>query len=517
MKLARLAVLALLTALAVAVLAGCGSSSSSSSASDPAQLVPASAPFYAEAVVRPKGKEAADVDAVLKKVLRTDDPAGTLRSFFDKAASKDGVSFAKDVEPWLGDRVGLAVTSLRGSNADAVVVIPSTDDGKAGAALKKTKGDIVQRTYKGIDYRLDRKDGTAAAVVAHQVVIGSEPAFKAAVDASKGQSLGDANALRTARAKVAQDRIGFLYLDVQGFLQAATQAASSDPQVGAIVQAFAGALPKTIAAALQADPDVIRIDAASIGTPKSFTSGGSGADMVASLPSDSWVALGVANLGQTIDRTLQAVQGAGGLTGVGVKALLGQLQTQTGLDLRRDVLAWMGDAGVFVTGTSSSDLGGALVVKTSDPAKTKATIAALRKLANGQSGGSRIEDLHAQGVDDGFSVKSSGGPRVDVALAGDKFVVAIGGNRVLAKAIAPGQGLGTAPAFAGAGAKLGGGVRPSFFLDMEQLTRLIGAFAGNSADFQKAKPYLDTFGAVVAGAHDEGGGVTRVRLLVTLK
>jgi hypothetical protein len=46
---------------------------------------------------------------------------------------------------------------------------------------------------------------------------------------------------------------------------------------------------------------------------------------------------------------------------------------------------------------------------------------------------------------------------------------------------------------------------------------LIEGFVGNEPDFQKAKPYLDTFGAVVAGAKDEGDGVTRARFVVTLK
>jgi hypothetical protein len=49
------------------------------------------------------------------------------------------------------------------------------------------------------------------------------------------------------------------------------------------------------------------------------------------------------------------------------------------------------------------------------------------------------------------------------------------------------------------------------------VTQLVAAFAGDDGDFQKAKPYLDTFGAIVAGAKDEGSGVTRSRLVVTLR
>jgi hypothetical protein len=141
----------------------------------------------------------------------------------------------------------------------------------------------------------------------------------------------------------------------------------------------------------------------------------------------------------------------------------------------------------------------------------------LERFARQQSGGTKITALHGKGIDDGFTAKDTSGPAVQVALAGDRFVVAIGGKGVLARAISPGQQLGSAPAFTAAAGKLGNGLRPSFYLDFTQVTQLISAFAGNDADFQKAKPYLDTFGAIVAGAKDEGSGVTRARFVVTLR
>ncbi len=213
---------------------------------------------------------------------------------------------------------------------------------------------------------------------------------------------------------------------------------------------------------------------------------------------------------------VQTVAGGGGITGVGVNALLGQFKQQTSLDLRQDVLGWMGDAGVFVGGTTSADLGGALVIKTTDPAKTKRTMAALERFAR-QSAGTKITSLHGQGIDDGFTAQDTTGPAVHVALAGDRFVVAVGGKDVLARAISPGQRLGSSPAFTAAAGKLGSGLRPSFYLDLTQVTKLIESFAGTDASFQKAKPYLDTFGAIVAGAKSEGSGVTRSRFVVTLR
>jgi uncharacterized protein DUF3352 len=515
MRNVRALALLLVLALVGAVAAGCGSSSGGSDSQDPAALVPANAPLYAEATVRPGDKERADVEAVLKKILRTDDPVGKLRGQFDAAARKDDVSFSKDIDPWLGDKVGVAITAFTGGNAAAVVIAASKDDDKARATLAKAKGDFVDRSYRGVDYRFDRKDKSAAAVIDHRFVAGTEAGLKAAIDASKGDALASANALEAARSKVAEDRVGFLYVDVQGFLRAASQASGSDPQVGAVLQSFSAALPKTVAAALQVDPDAIRVDAVSIGTPN-HGSGASGADVVTTLPGDAWLAIGVADVGKAIDRGLQSVSGAGGLSGVGMQALLGQIQQATGLDLRKDLLSWMGDAGVFVSGTSSSTLGGGLVVKTTDPAKTRNAIAALERLARQQGGDAQVTSLQASGVDDGFTIHSAGGPPVRVALAGDRFVIAAGSEQALAQAVRPTQTLGSAAAFTAAAGKLGGGVRPSFFVDLHQVTGLIGSFAGASADFQKAKPYLDAFGAIVAGAKDEGDGVSRARILVTV-
>jgi hypothetical protein len=518
MKATRLLVVTLLLALCGAVAAGCGSSSGSRGTDDPAALIPAGAPVYVEGVVRPDGKVRSDLEGALKKILRTDDPGAKLGKLLEDSGKGDDVSFRDDVDPWLGERFGVAVTALRsGQEADYAAVIASRDDDEAEATLAKQKGDIVKRSYKGVDYRFDRKDGTATAIIDHRVVVGTEGALKSVVDAKGGDTLDESNGLGAVRSKVAQDRVGLLYLDVQGLLRTVAQTASSDPQVGAMLQSFSSAAPRTIGAALQAQPDALRIDAVSIGTPKSATTGASGADILATLPGDSWLGLGVADLGQTLDRVLQTVAGGGGITGVGVHALLGQFQAQTGLDLRKDVLGWMGDAGVFVGGTSSADLGGALVIKTTDPAKTKRTMAVLERFARKQSAGTKIRSLHGNGIDDGFTAQNATGPAVRVALAGDRFVVAIGAKAVLRQAISPGAQLGSAPAFTAAAGKLGNGLRPSFYLDFTQVTKLIESFAGENPGFRKAKPYLNAFGAIAAGAKDEGSGVTRSRFVVTLR
>ena len=83
------------------------------------------------------------------------------------------MNFARDVEPWLGDRVGAAALSL-GRRGDKVVVAASRDDDAARAALARLAPNAAARSYRGVDYRLDARRGKAAGVVDGFVVLGSE-------------------------------------------------------------------------------------------------------------------------------------------------------------------------------------------------------------------------------------------------------------------------------------------------------------------------------------------------------
>ena len=88
--------------------------------------------------MRPDGKVRSDLEGALKKILRTDDPAREVAELLDDSGKGENVTFKDDVEPWLGDRVGVAVTALHnGRDADYVAVIASTDDAKAAGDARQ--------------------------------------------------------------------------------------------------------------------------------------------------------------------------------------------------------------------------------------------------------------------------------------------------------------------------------------------------------------------------------------------
>src|SRR4051794_21270599 len=188
---------ALLAAAALAAaVAGCGSQAAGGSSDpDPASAVPATAPLYLEAVVQPDGDVRGEVDAVAGKLLATGDPRGRLVQLLDRGLRKHDVnaSYARDVEPWLGKRVGVAVTGHRGDRADVLLSAAVKDEDAAEQALDRiAQGDEV-REYAGQRYRFSVKDKAATALLGDTLVAGTEPAVKAAVDARKGDALADSD------------------------------------------------------------------------------------------------------------------------------------------------------------------------------------------------------------------------------------------------------------------------------------------------------------------------------------
>ncbi|HSD81192.1 MAG TPA: DUF3352 domain-containing protein, partial [Solirubrobacteraceae bacterium] len=218
------------------------------------------------------------------------------------------------------------------------------------------------------------------------------------------------------------------------------------------------------------------------------------------------------DIGTSLQSALDSV-GASGLGGIGVGQVEDQVRRATGLDLRRDLLSWMGSGAVFVRGDGPGTLAGGLVVESSDPAKTAAAVRRLGPLVRA-SGDARVVKLRAPGVTAGWTVRSSGGPEVLIAAAGDRFVVAVG-RRALTAALGSGGRLGETPAFRDAAGRLGDGYAASFWLDLPAVARLVEGFGSGKPDARRAAETLRRFGAVVAGTKRDGD-VTRAKLRVAV-
>ena len=191
------ALLVLALAAAGLVVAGCGSSGGGNEDADPAKVSPKNTLVYLSAQVRPEGDQKDAVDAIAKKVLGVDDPGKRIQTLLDESIkeSDSKLTYEDDIEPWLGRRAAIIVTSLGSGQSDtqAAAILASKDNGKAQDAIAKLGDEetpkAVKREYEGVDYRF--RDNTAVGVVDDFVVAGTESGFKAVVDASKGDGLTD--------------------------------------------------------------------------------------------------------------------------------------------------------------------------------------------------------------------------------------------------------------------------------------------------------------------------------------
>lgn len=489
-------------ALALLPLAGCGGDDGSSAASGDslARFIPKAAPFYVEGSVRPSGDLGKNLDTTIAEFA----PGQSLEKLLAKAFQSDKVNYDKDVKPWLGERAGIAVTGLqkppKQHDPDVAAVVQTTDDKAPLDLLRRTaKGKVAEREYNGVKYIFDTADDTAAAVEDKTLLIGTEGGFKAAVDASKGDGLDKNPNYAKVTDKVKENAVAVAYGDLGRVFELAKDSGNAQ-QLESFRELVNRQGVKTFGAGVAVTDSAVKVRLAAA-TPEN-PDAAKAAETVAALPAGAWAAFGLGDLGKSISDGLDSLKSAG-TPGLDIQSGLDQLKQQAGIDVQRDFLAWMGQTGLFVRGASLTDIGGALVVQSKDPAATKAALSKSRTLVAGA--GLRPQDLSGSGIDDGFSVAAPGSTPVEIfaALAGDRFVLAVS-KSALDEAIKPTSKLGDDPTYKAAAADLGDGLKPVFLLDFPKISGLIGLAAGSQPGYAKAQPYLDKIGTIAAGSKRDG-------------
>ncbi|HKG39921.1 MAG TPA: DUF3352 domain-containing protein, partial [Conexibacter sp.] len=264
------AVLLALVALLIALIAaGCGDSDSASQSSDgpdPATVVPDDAAVYAQATVRPTGDMQAGVVAAARKVLRVDDPGAELHRLIDEGLADADLagtpSYARDIEPWLGDRVGVFVLPDRGDDpvAGFVAVVRDRDALEQELGRLRDAGELrAGGSDGGVSYDVT-SDNEPVGIVGDFVVFAStQQAFSSAIDASKGSSLADASRFTDAVGDVPDDALAFAYVDPKTLFDAADGLADVPPATRRALDRFAES--GAVTASVTATADEIAIEA----------------------------------------------------------------------------------------------------------------------------------------------------------------------------------------------------------------------------------------------------------------
>ncbi|MDX6651579.1 MAG: hypothetical protein QOJ38_360 [Solirubrobacterales bacterium] len=455
-------------------LAGCGGGRESTGA-DPAAVVPASALFYADFVVKPEGSLASSVDSLAARLL-----SAAQRRRLEASLDNDfnDVSVKRDVLPWVDRRIGIFyASSFR--PADLAFVIPTTDPARARATLLRALDadpGLERRSYRGVAYLHSPADGTMG-VVGHYAVVAEERGFKAAVDAVKGASLAESPRYRTSVSSLPPSRAATAYADLPRVLRDPVARRWIDRGAPpSLLSQLGDSARQPLLAALNVGADSIALDisAAPIRPALRFSTQGTG--LIASLPSDSWAALGAGNLGAKLRTVLEQLDAAG--------LAAARLQRRFGggrLELDRDLLSWLDDAALFVRWSNRLSLEAGLVIHSGD---RQASARAIRRISAAVSAKRRAAPII--------------GPASLRIAQHDDTVVAASSEGAAEQGFDRSGALATTPGFTCASAALGGHAVTAFIAVRPALAAL-GPLAAADHRYRAALPYLRRLTYFVAG------------------
>ncbi|MEZ5060694.1 MAG: DUF3352 domain-containing protein [Solirubrobacterales bacterium] len=517
-KLLRLALPVAILAIALFA-AACGSDDEPESGPDPIAMVPADAPFYMEMVVRPEGELKDNLESAVGKLTGEDDPGAQIIDGLNGSLAEDtDLNYEDDIKPWLGSRAGVFVSGFQfdTEQPDAALVVATTDSDAAQGFVDSTleeSGDTTSdETYEGVSYKLDSEDGTAIGVDNDFLIVGTEQAFKAAVDAGSGDSLADNGDATAALDEAPDDSVFSMYADGA----AITDLIKSSPDLSAQES-------KQLDEAFAQIPDG-PVEAWGTVTDSSFSVEGSAptpddapaaTDLITTFPADSWFATASTDVGEQITTQLQQFQKGFEASLKQAKSQLppgvdasqfdpfNQIEKKTGINLEKD-LGWIGDAGAVLEGTSVLGVGAGVVAESNDDEAATAALDKLQASLEKNRSLRRQAEIAPNSKGDGFTV-SAPPFTAEFAVRDGKAVMAAGSENV-DSVLDPDETLADSDRFSAATGNLADGATPTFFLDMPSLLALIESQQGatDDPDYAQAAPYLHAIDYMVAGTGTSG-------------
>lgn len=563
---------ALILLAIAAVIAGCGSSKSSGTSVDPASAVPATASLYAGAVVRPDEPLKASAKAAGQTLTHQADPYLRLLGALQTPGSPK-LDYKQDIAPWLGVNAGAFITAAGGSGASGVdrlltlleqallsgsnsasafpfaangvqgaIVLNTSDSAKAGSFLdsEANHAGAHAASYRSVSYHAT-SDGVAYGIVQRLAVIGSVAGLHSVIDTTLG---GPALAQATAYSKLLASAPSGVLAHV--YANAAGSPTGAAPQGSAgIVAALAGDRPINVSLVPSTGSIAVDADALSSGSSSTasglLSSGPEAAHALGELPGESWLAVGLGDVGTTLGADAKALQSlaslGNSLAGQGASEQASATLSVKGLvegflaplralgadtaEARRDFASWMGSAGIFASGSGLLELKGGVVIASSNPARSRAAVGKLASKL--RAAGGSVQTVSIPGAEAAAAARLSGLPVVlDIAAGKDangqsKFVIGLGEGSVTT-ALNPTSTMSGSAAYGTAAAALGEGIQPSLIVDVPTLLSLLeGVGLNEDPTISPLVPYLRSLSSLAGGGKSLGEGIERYRLLLKLQ
>ncbi len=442
-------------------------------------------------------------------------------------------------------------TALGSSGAQGALVLDTTDVGKARAFLEAQGRSAGARTvsYRGVNYQL-ASDGVAEGIVHRFAVIGSEAGLKSVIDtALGGPSLAGSASYTKLTSTAEADALANAYFSPEALARSAKTGSGEKASILPLVEGLLGN-PGQLYLSVIPSPNTVTIDLDTLPSesspthPSSSTSGKSGsspesssahpssgsspagstsgAQVLRGLPGSAWLAIGIGDLGKTLGNNTQGLRALASLASgvslgsISLGAAFAPLSSHA-LNVRRDLLSWMGATGVYVSGSSVLTLQAAVVITSKDPARSRAAVAKLAQ-AYREAGG-QTSPTSIPGTETAVVVKLPSFPlTLTLADGQGKFVVGVGTPSVQ-EALNPQTTLAGTPNYNAAASALGQGIQPSALVELHTLSGLLESLGLNQAPsfsgFASAVAPLSAL--AVGGGESLPGGVTRARVVLGLQ
>jgi hypothetical protein len=324
-------------------------------ADDAAQIVPADSLAYLHANVDP-GTEQYDAAAELASQV----PLFT-QQLVDRALAVlpgpagSGRDFERDIAPWFGGEIALALLPSSRRGGDPVVALEVDDSaGAADYAASIAAGQPSTEEYRGFEVQVDER-GLASAEVGGFLVIGSRTGVRAVIETSSGASespaLAGDDVADEARDELPDKRLAEAYVSPEG----AADLASSSSALRSLAPLIAPQSTRGAAASISVSGDELELSVRSLldpelekDSPNFFAAFPEFEPELPQRLSDQALAyLGIGAPGRTVRELLaQAAAGAPGIVD-SFRDLVKSLKKQDAVDLENDLLGALGNEAAF--------------------------------------------------------------------------------------------------------------------------------------------------------------------------
>lgn len=460
-------------------------------------MAPSDSIVYVNLHLDPSGGQKLALNGLLDKFpsLSGSSRDNTINGWLDSALQSTGLTH-NDVRPWLGNDISVVVpasalnssSSSSGGTPDLAVLVSSTNDGAAQAAVDKLRqksGGGEQwstSSYDGVTLTTSSGDQSAVfAVTDHALIIGTTAsATDQVIDTAQGKhaALQSNGNYSKALGEVPSDRIALLYVDAGTALQQATKGAGQifgqQPLAG--LQAVQG-----IALAVVAQSNGISITGAEDYDTSKMTADQKAQlnaaphanSSLAFMPRSAYAAVTLTGLKDTIS---SAVNQFGSALGLDLNSILQQI----GITGPNGILSHLnGDAGAELS-TASQPLGGTLVVGTDSDSAAQQFVTSLMTFA---CGGQACDPTQVTQQQDGDAVISSlpgdvlgiSGIQPSWAVYHGWMIVGSSPDQVKAALDADRSGatLSSNPNYSAVMSQVGGSNNGAVYVDIQQLLTVI--------------------------------------------